>query len=58
MLIDKTNIRELAERYNNAVSWLLDNTSAPIDKYDRVANEMAILSVRISNYYKKNKIIS
>ncbi|WP_455668234.1 hypothetical protein [Phocaeicola sp.] len=55
MLIDKTNIRELKDRYEETMAWLLDNTSAPLREYYNIANKMAILSVRISNYCKKNK---
>lgn len=56
MMIDKINIRELKNRYKVAADWLLENTSAPLHEYCKVANEMAVFSVRISIYYKKNKL--
>lgn len=56
MLIDKTNIRKLIQQYEDTIEWLSDNSMAPLSEYMNVANEMAILSVRISNYYKKNKL--
>lgn len=56
MMIDKTNIRKLIEQYELTIDWLADNPSAPIPEFDRVANKMAVLSVRINIYYKKNKI--
>lgn len=56
MMIDKTNIRELIRRYEEAVEWLIENVSAPVYQYSKVASKMAMLSVRISIYYKKNKL--
>lgn len=55
MMIDKTNIRELLNLYEEAIDWLIENPLAPVLEYEIVANQRAILSVKISNYYRKNR---
>ncbi|GEM_PF-5054540 len=53
-MIERTNIDLLIERANDTISWLEDNVFHP-DFYKK-ANQYAILTVRISNYYKNNKL--
>ena len=54
MLIDKNNIQELTRRANEKIKWMEDNVFHP--SFLQVANEYAILTVRISNYNKINRV--
>ncbi|MEG2151254.1 MAG: hypothetical protein RRY36_08560 [Bacteroidaceae bacterium] len=55
-LIERTKIEELLARSDDVCSWIVDNfLNSNIHDFEEKANEYAILSVRINNYYKNNK---
>lgn len=50
----KTDIQNLLDRYKKLYGWVSDNPLADIRLFEDKANQLAILSVRISNYNKNN----
>lgn len=51
---EKVDIQILQRRTDDLYLWLLDNPLEDIRIFEDKANQLAILSVRISNYYKNN----
>lgn len=54
MLIDKNNIQDLIKRANEKIRWMEDNVFHP--SFLNVANEYAILTVRINSYIVNNRL--
>lgn len=50
------NIAFLIERHEFLTEWLSSNISAPTYLFEEKARERNILSVRIHNYYRINKV--
>ncbi|WP_042370321.1 hypothetical protein [Bacteroides neonati] len=55
MLVEKTNINQLLERAQELIDWLSDHPLADIRVFEDKANQLAILSIKINNYYHNNK---
>lgn len=53
-LLEKVDIQKLQGRADDLYEWLSDNPLEDIRLFEDKANQLAILSVRISNYYKNN----
>lgn len=53
-LIDKTDIHDLTNRANEKIRWMEDNVFHP--SFSDVANEYAILTVRINSYIVNNRL--
>ncbi len=54
MLVEKTNINQLLERAQELIDWLSDHPLADIRVFENKANQLAILSIKINNYYHNN----
>lgn len=52
--IEKTDIQDLLNRTDDLYSWLSDNPLADIRLFEKKANELAWLSVKIAAYNKNN----
>lgn len=55
-LLDKTDIQKLQGRVDDLYQWLSDNPLADIRLFEVKANRLAILSVKINNYNRNNKL--
>lgn len=55
-LVEKVNIKDLLSRSDEISDWLLYNVLSNIYEFESMAREYAVLSVKIFNYYKLNKI--
>ena len=54
ILIEKADIQDLLERTDDLYRWLSDNPLADIRLFEKKANQLAILSIKIQIYYKNN----
>lgn len=52
--IEKTDIQDLLNRTDDLYSWLSDNPLEDIRLFEKKANELAWLSVKIAAYNKNN----
>lgn len=56
-LKEKTDLDRFIEQAQELIEWLLDNPLEEIRLFEEKANQYAILTVKISNYYQNNKLI-
>lgn len=54
MLIDKTDVQDLVRRANEKIRWMEENAFHP--SFSDVANEYAVLTVRINSYIVNNRL--
>lgn len=55
-LKEKTDLDRFIEQAQELIEWLLDNPLEEIHLFEEKANQYAILTVKISNYYLNNKL--
>lgn len=53
-LLDTASINDLSNRLDKVIDWLFNNVFSP--QFYEMSNEYAILSVKLYNFYKINKL--